>query len=86
MLRWVSPFTGTIRITGELDRDSPKGNGVRGLIISSRQGVLKDVPVPAGKDPGLIHIMVEVDTLDAVGQALDRVMRDVLPLTGMRGL
>ena len=46
VLRWVSPFDGVIRITGELDRDSPQGNGVRGIIATNRQGVVKDVLVP----------------------------------------
>lgn len=40
VLRWTSPFNGTIRIAGRLDRDNPNGNGIRGLIISSKQGVL----------------------------------------------
>ncbi|MCK8669526.1 biphenyl-2,3-diol 1,2-dioxygenase [Rhodococcus sp. NPDC003382] len=49
---------------------------IRFLGVNERHHSLALMPVPAGKDPGLIHIMVEVDTLDAVGQALDRVMRD----------
>ncbi|QIF04979.1 PSD1 and planctomycete cytochrome C domain-containing protein [Roseimicrobium sp. ORNL1] len=40
VLRWTSPFDGTIRISGRLDRDSPNGNGIRGLVISNKQGVL----------------------------------------------
>lgn len=47
VLRWVSPFDGFIRITGVLDRDNPNGNGVRGIIATNRQGVVKDVLVPA---------------------------------------
>jgi hypothetical protein len=52
MLRWVSPFDGAIRITGVLDRDSPNGNGVRGIIATNRQGIVKDVLVgPKSKSP-----------------------------------
>lgn len=40
MLRWTAPFDGAIRISGRLDRDNPSGNGIRGLVISNRQGVL----------------------------------------------
>ncbi|AXY53784.1 iron-dependent extradiol dioxygenase [Rhodococcus ruber] len=46
------------------------------LGVNQRHHSLALMPVPAGKDPGLIHIMVEVDTLDAVGRALDRVTRE----------
>jgi hypothetical protein len=37
------------------------------------------------RDPGLIHLMVEVDSLDAVGQALDRVNRDGFQLSSTLG-
>ncbi len=35
--------------------------------------------------PGLIHLMVEVDSLDAVGQALDRVNKDGFQLSSTLG-
>ena len=38
-----------------------------------------------GGDPGLVHIMVEVDTLDAVGQALDRVNEEGFQLSSTLG-
>ena len=37
------------------------------------------------RDPGLIHLMVEVDSLDAVGQALDRVNKDGFQLSSTLG-
>jgi 3,4-dihydroxy-9,10-secoandrosta-1,3,5(10)-triene-9,17-dione 4,5-dioxygenase len=37
------------------------------------------------RDPGLIHLMVEVDTLDAVGQALDRINTDGFQLSSTLG-
>ncbi|EME57329.1 extradiol dioxygenase [Rhodococcus ruber BKS 20-38] len=49
---------------------------IRFLGVNQRHHSLALMPVRAGKDPGLIHIMVEVDTLDAVGRALDRVTRE----------
>jgi 3,4-dihydroxy-9,10-secoandrosta-1,3,5(10)-triene-9,17-dione 4,5-dioxygenase len=49
---------------------------VRFLGINARHHSLAICPAPQQRDPGLIHVMVEVDTLDAVGQALDRVNAD----------
>ncbi|TGD87900.1 biphenyl-2,3-diol 1,2-dioxygenase [Mycolicibacterium sp. CH28] len=46
---------------------------VRFLGVNQRHHSLALCPTPAFGAPGLVHIMVEVDTLDAVGQALDRV-------------
>ena len=46
---------------------------VRFLGINERHHSLAICPAMSLKDPGLIHVMVEVDTLDAVGAALDRV-------------
>ena len=47
---------------------------VRFLGINERHHSLALCPTPAFGSPGLVHIMTEVDTLDAVGQALDRVI------------
>lgn len=46
------------------------------LGVNERHHSLALGPAPSERDPGLVHIMVEVDTLDAVGQALDRVMAE----------
>ena len=46
---------------------------VRFLGVNRRHHSLALCPAPSVADPGLVHIMVEVDSLDAVGQALDRV-------------
>ena len=46
---------------------------VRVLGINQRHHSLALAPAMTLRDPGLIHLMVEVDSLDAVGQALDRV-------------
>ncbi len=46
---------------------------VRFLGINERHHSLALCPAPPNEEPGLVHLMTEVDTLDAVGQALDRV-------------
>lgn len=46
---------------------------VRFLGVNERHHSLAVVPAPHGADPGLVHLMVEVDSLDAVGRALDNV-------------
>jgi len=46
---------------------------VRFLGINERHHSLALCPAPPTEEPGLVHLMTEVDTLDAVGQALDRV-------------
>lgn len=53
-----------------------KGAGrprVRFLGINKRHHSLAICPAPHGEPPGLVHLMVEVDSLDAVGRALDSV-------------
>ena len=46
---------------------------VRFLGINQRHHSLAICPAMTIRDPGVIHLMVEVDSLDTVGQALDRV-------------
>jgi 2,3-dihydroxybiphenyl 1,2-dioxygenase len=58
---------------------------VRFLGLNERHHSLAICPAATLRDPGLIHLMVEVDTLDAVGQALDRVNRDGFQLSSTLG-
>lgn len=58
---------------------------VRFLGVNERHHSLALCPAVTLRDPGLIHLMVEVDTLDAVGQALDRVSRDGFQLSSTLG-
>lgn len=58
---------------------------VRFLGINERHHSLAICPAATLRDPKLIHLMVEVDTLDAVGQALDRVNRDGFQLSSTLG-
>ncbi|WP_319445270.1 MULTISPECIES: biphenyl-2,3-diol 1,2-dioxygenase [unclassified Mycobacterium] len=58
---------------------------VRFLGLNERHHSLAICPAATQRDPGLIHLMVEVDTLDAVGQALDRVNKDGFQLSSTLG-
>ncbi|MGW0043025.1 biphenyl-2,3-diol 1,2-dioxygenase [Rhodococcus sp. NPDC003348] len=58
---------------------------LRFLGVNQRHHSLALIPAPHGGAPGLIHLMVEVDTLDAVGQALDRVVKDGFSVSSTLG-
>ncbi|MEO3756891.1 biphenyl-2,3-diol 1,2-dioxygenase [Mycobacterium sp. B14F4] len=58
---------------------------VRFLGINERHHSLAICPAVTLRDPGVIHLMVEVDSLDAVGQALDRVNKDGFQLSSTLG-
>ncbi|MFN8225586.1 MAG: biphenyl-2,3-diol 1,2-dioxygenase [Mycobacterium sp.] len=58
---------------------------VRFLGINERHHSLAICPASQIRDPGLVHLMVEVDSLDAVGQALDRVNTDGFQLSSTLG-
>ena len=58
---------------------------VRFLGINERHHSLAIVPAAHMRDPRVVHIMVEVDSLDAVGQALDRVNAEGFQLSSTLG-
>ncbi len=58
---------------------------VRFLGINERHHSLAICPAAHRRDPGVVHIMVEVDTLDAVGQALDRINAEGIQLSSTLG-
>jgi 2,3-dihydroxybiphenyl 1,2-dioxygenase len=58
---------------------------VRFLGINERHHSLAICPATNQDKPGLVHVMVEVDTLDAVGQALDRVNAEGFQLSSTLG-
>ncbi|WP_375485870.1 biphenyl-2,3-diol 1,2-dioxygenase [uncultured Mycobacterium sp.] len=58
---------------------------VRFLGINARHHSLAIVPAAHQRDPRLVHIMVEVDSLDTVGQALDRVNAEGFQLSSTLG-
>jgi 3,4-dihydroxy-9,10-secoandrosta-1,3,5(10)-triene-9,17-dione 4,5-dioxygenase len=58
---------------------------VRFLGINERHHSLAICPAAHRRDPGVVHIMVEVDSLDAVGQALDRINAEGVQLSSTLG-
>jgi 3,4-dihydroxy-9,10-secoandrosta-1,3,5(10)-triene-9,17-dione 4,5-dioxygenase len=58
---------------------------IRFFGVNERHHTLALCPAPHGGAPGLIHIMVEVDSLDAVGRALDRVAQHGFSLSSTLG-
>lgn len=57
---------------------------LRFLGVNERHHSLALIPAPK-TGPGLIHIMVEVETLDDVGRALDRSMKDKFSISSTLG-
>ncbi|MFD7430411.1 VOC family protein [Streptomyces sp. NPDC059818] len=62
---------GGIRLSGRSPEAPPRR--VRFMGVNERHHSLAVCPAPHGEEPGLVHLMVEVDSLDAVGRALDNV-------------
>jgi 3,4-dihydroxy-9,10-secoandrosta-1,3,5(10)-triene-9,17-dione 4,5-dioxygenase len=58
---------------------------VRFLGINERHHSLAIVPAAHQRDPRLVHIMVEVDTIDSVGRALDRINSEGFQLSSTLG-
>lgn len=58
---------------------------IRFLGINERHHSLAIVPAAHQRDPRVVHIMVEVDSLDAVGRALDRVNAEGFQLSSTLG-
>lgn len=58
---------------------------IRFLGVNERHHSLAIAPATTLRDPGLIHMMVEVDSLDAVGAALDRVNKEGFQLSSTLG-
>jgi 2,3-dihydroxybiphenyl 1,2-dioxygenase len=58
---------------------------IRFFGVNERHHTLALCPAPHGGAPGVVHIMVEVDSLDAVGRALDRVAQKGFSLSSTLG-
>ncbi len=58
---------------------------IRFLGVNERHHSLAIAPAMTLRDPGLIHMMVEVDSLDTVGEALDRVTKEDFQLSSTLG-
>lgn len=77
------------RVLGFLPRGSIKvGAGparVRFMGVNQRHHSLAVCPAPHGEAPGLVHLMMEVEDLDAVGRALDKVNEHGFSLSSTLG-
>ena len=58
---------------------------IRFFGVNERHHSMALCPAPHGGAPGLVHIMVEVDSLDTVGRALDRVTKAGVSLSSTLG-
>ncbi|MDG9724441.1 MULTISPECIES: VOC family protein [unclassified Streptomyces] len=74
---------GGIRLSGQAPDAPPRR--VRFMGVNERHHSLAVCPAPHSGEPGLVHLMVEVDTLDAVGRALDNVGRQGFSLSSTLG-
>ena len=66
--RWIAPRDLTLRISGTLKHEPEQGDGVRGFIVSSRDGLLKNATVHKSKaDFSATNVVMKAgDTLDFV--------------------
>jgi len=68
--RWISPFDGKISIAGLLKHAPPEGNGVRGRIVSSRDGILGEWKVKNSEAKTEIA-SIEIHTGDTIDLVVD---------------
>jgi 2,3-dihydroxybiphenyl 1,2-dioxygenase len=75
-------------VLGFLPRGAMKvapGVRIRFMGVNQRHHSIAICPAPHDGDPGLVHLMVEVDTLDAVGIALDTVKKKGFSISSTLG-
>lgn len=76
---------GAIRLGGPKPPAGQPPRRVRFMGVNRRHHSLAVCPAPHGEEPGLVHLMMEVDSLDAVGRALDEVNRRGFSLSSTLG-
>jgi hypothetical protein len=66
--RWIAPRDATVNLTGTLKHEPEQGDGVRGFVLSSRDGVLKAATVHKTKTAmSVTNVVVKAgDTLDFI--------------------
>lgn len=74
---------GAVKVSKQEPGQKPRR--VRFMGVNQRHHSLAICPAPHGEPPGLVHLMVEVDSLDAVGRALDEVNRRGFSLSSTLG-
>ncbi len=93
ILRWTAPENGSLRMESRLSHGSEHGDGIRGSLVSSRLGMIKQWQVKQGEVETVTE-SVEVqmgDTLDFVVDCIDHETSDsfvwpiVLTLTSSDG-
>jgi hypothetical protein len=76
--RWVAPRDGTVAVSGKFGHASPSGDGVRGRVVSGRQGLLGEWTVKNQQtDTAAAAMQVKAgDTLDFVVDCRENVNAD----------
>jgi hypothetical protein len=76
--RWVAPAAGAVTVAGVLKHEPSQGDGVRGFIVSSRHGLLKEARVHASEAAMTVDsVLLEAgDTLDFVVDIADTLDSD----------
>jgi hypothetical protein len=76
--RWTAPEKGALAIAGKLKHPSENGDGVRGRVVSSRQGTLGEWPVKTREtETNVPSVEVEAgDTIDFVTDCAGDVTSD----------
>jgi hypothetical protein len=76
--RWTAPRSGVLAIGGKLKHSSENGDGVRGRIVSSRQGLLVELPVKACEvETNVARLEVEAgEMIDFMTDCLGEVTSD----------
>ena len=76
--RWIAPISGVLSITGKLSHGTENGDGVRGRIVASRNGLAGEWKVHnSGADTNVTGISVEAsDTIDFITDGISAVTSD----------
>ncbi|MFM8253509.1 MAG: hypothetical protein ACKOBW_18130, partial [Planctomycetota bacterium] len=76
--RWISPIRGTIVIHGTLEHPSENGDGVRGRMVSSREGLVGEWAVKKSsvKTETKALVVEPGDTIDFIADCRDTVESD----------
>lgn len=76
--RWTAPIAGVVQIQGELGHGSEHGDGVRGRIVSSREGEVQSWDAAHGKTVTHVKALAVQpgDTIDFVVESKDSVTSD----------
>jgi len=76
--RWTAPADGRVRIEADLGHESEKGDGVRGRIVSSREGLLGECLVQHGHASILVasSVVRKGDTIDFAADLRETIESD----------